>query len=505
MNLCSGGVHALAAIAAIASLSCSAFAASHLNQTGTQWYPCLEWSLTNATFEGNPFDVEAVATFRHPSGETRKTGLFYAESNVWKFRFTGTRTGTWTFSTSSADADLNGHAGEVTIAPNPNPKAHGFLIRAGNKWSWEGTDVAVVPQFVMYADLPDFAGKPEKIDRDIQTFLKEHGFNGFHVGVLARWFSFEHTTYDRIKSNDPNPDPRTFEALELLITKTHRAGGMVHLWAWGDEQRRMTPKKWGLNGKVDRRLQRYIAARLGPLPGWSIGYGFDLDEWTEAEDLRRWHQHMHQHLGWFHFLGARSGGPNHGMNHSGEQIYEGLDYAGYEHHRPTYQVYAAALDANPNKPVFSEDRFRVRRPSPYPEKDYDETLTRRGLWHSTMAGGVANIWGNLVRPSGAWEHREWIKTWARFVDTRFLKSLVRANELTDGVCLKTPDDTHFIFYKEDAESILLDLSRMKTERRFVAVDTLTGKEIIGRLSAERNVWKAPHKSDWAIAVGEFGN
>jgi hypothetical protein len=26
---------------------------------------------------------------------------------------------------------------------------------------------------------------------------------------------------------------------------------------------------------------------------------------------------------------------------------------------------------------------------------------------------------------------------------------------------------------------------------------------VGRLPAERQVWTAPHKSDWAIAVGEF--
>ena len=493
----------------LAAILCSGWiarAAPELNKTGTQWYPYIEWSLTNPSFDGNPYDLEAKATFRHASGETRTTGLFYAGDRTWKFRFTGIKTGNWSFATSSKDPELNGHSGEVTIVPNPDSKARGFLTRSGNKWAWQGADVAMVPQLVMYAELPEFAGKPEKIDRDIQTFLKEHGFNGFHVGVLARWLGFDHPSYDTIESSDPNPDPRTIEALELLITKTHQAGGMVHLWAWGDEQRHMSPEKWGINGKVDRRLQRYIAARLGPLPGWSMGYGFDLDEWVTKEDLRRWHEHMHQHMGWSHFLGGRSGGPNHGTDHRSWQIYEGLDYAGYEHHRPTYQVYAAALDANPNKPVFSEDRFRVRQPSPYPEKDYTEILTRRGLWDSTMAGGVANIWGSLVQPSGAYERKQWIQTWARFFEHRFLKELVRANDLTDGVCLKTPDNTRAIFYKEDAESIRLDLSRLRSEQPAIAVDALTGKEIdLEQLSPEQHVWKAPYKSDWAIAIGRFGS
>lgn len=475
--------------------------ASEFNQAGTQWFPFIEWSLTNASFEGNPYDIEATVTFRHPSGEIRRTGMFYAGDHIWTFRFTGTRTGTWTFVTTSADPALNGHSGEAAISPNPDPAAHGFLTRFGNKWGWEGTDAAFVPQLVMYDEPPTLAGK--KIERDIQSLLKDHGFNGFHLAVLARWFDFDQPSYDGIKSDDPNPDPRTFEALEMLITKTHRAGGMVHLWAWGDEQRHMTPIKWGMNGKVDRRLQRYIAARLGALPGWSMGYGFDLDEWVKENDLRLWHDEMHRHFGWFHFLGGRAGGPMHGTNHGGAQIYDGLDYAGYTHHRPTYEVYAAAMDANPDKPVFSEDRFRIRQPSPYPDKDYDEALTRRGLWHSTMAGGVANIWGNLVRPDGSYEHKEWIQTWARFFENRFLKELERANGLTDGVGLKTPDDGHFIFYKEDTDSIQLDLSSLKSEQPMIAVDTLTGKEIAGRFTAGRQVWHAPHESDWAIAIGNF--
>lgn len=482
----------------------SIHAAANLNKSGTQWYPYLEWSVTNKSVEGSAFDLPAVATVSHPSGESRRTGLFYAGKDIWKFRFTATRPGIWNFTTSSADPELNDHAGQVTITANPDPNAHGFLTHFGNKWGWEGTDRAMVPQLVMY-DRPEFARTPEQIDRDIQTFIKEHRFNGFHLGVLARWFAIDQESYDGIRSDDPNPDFRTFEALELLISKVHRAGGMVHLWAWGDEQRHMTPVKWGINGKVDRRLQRYIAARLGPLPGWSMGYGFDLDEWVQEADLRGWHDFLHEHFGWFHPLGGRSGGPNHGTDHQGWQISESLDYAGYEHHRPSYEVYLAALKANPQRPVLSEDRFRVRDPSPYPEKDYDETLTRRGLWHSTMAGGVGNIWGNLVNPGGVWKHKEWIQTRSRFFEKRFLKDLIVADGLSDGRCLKTSDNTRFIFYQENTNSIRLDLPTSARAGRAIAVDTLKAyKEIdLGTAPLKERAWKAPYKSDWAIAVGNF--
>jgi len=93
----------------------------------------------------------------------------------------------------------------------------------------------------MYAAPKYFHDNPNKIDTDIKSFLVEHGFNGFHVVGSCQWFDI-----DKLKSSEirvPNPDPRTFEALELLITKVHAAGGMVHLWMWGDEARRWTPRR----------------------------------------------------------------------------------------------------------------------------------------------------------------------------------------------------------------------------------------------------------------------
>ncbi len=310
-----------------------------LDRVGTLWAPYIEWSLENPTFEGNPFDVIATATFVHQqSGQKHTTGMFYESGDTWKFRFTGTRAGDWRFSTKSDDPELNGKKGTVTINRNRDPDISGFITNHGNKWARskgkEGESKAFVPQLVMYAAPKSFHNKPDKIDADINTILVEHGFNGFHVMGSCHWFDI-----DKLKSTEirePNPDRRTFEALELLITKVQAAGGMVHIWMWGDEARRWTPRRWGLNGEADQRLQRYLAARLGPLPGWTMGYGFDLNEWVTEKDLRMWHTHLHQHLGWPHLLGGRDVGPNQGLDHQKRQIYEGLDYSAYEHHRPTY-------------------------------------------------------------------------------------------------------------------------------------------------------------------------
>ena len=76
-----------------------------------------------------------------------------------------------------------------------------------------------------------------------------------------------------------------------MVVIAHRNGASLHMWAWGDESRRWTPiGVGGINGTPDRRLQRYIASRLGPLPGWTMGYGFDLQEWVSESQTQAWAQ-----------------------------------------------------------------------------------------------------------------------------------------------------------------------------------------------------------------------
>ena len=486
-------------------------AGASLDRSGTQWSPYLEWSFNNPTHSGNAYDLIATATFTHASsGEKRTTEMFYDGADTWKLRFTATRSGTWTFTTTSADSDLDGKSGTVTIQANPGEP--GFVTNFGNKWGRTGTDEAFVPQFVMYASPESYLNRAGKIDNDLNKWFGEHGFNGLHTIVGCGWFDISENNCQNLSSNNPNPDRETFAALELLITKVYKAGGVVHIWPWGDEQRGMTPTRYGINGTVDKRLQRYISARLGPLPGWTMGYGFDLNEWVTESQLRVWYAYMQDHMGWSHYLGARSEGPNQyepGVNFP--QIYEGLDYASYEQHKPMYDAYVATLAARPGKPAFSEDRFRIRdRGDP---KDYDMQETRQGLWASYMAGGVAGIWGNLLGVQIQWDgsvaypNPEWIKTNALFFEDRFLKDLQRCNSLTDGYCLRGPSNSNFIFYRENTSSIQMDLSKMAGAQPAIAVDAKKAyQEIdVGSLNPQDQTWIAPYKSDWAIAVGAFGN
>lgn len=481
--------------------------AGTLDRTGTQWAPYIEWTVENSTYSGNPFDLIATATFVHgASGETHTTELFYDGGSSWKFRFTGTRQGTWTVKTTSSDPDLNGLTGNITVNPSFNPNILGFVTNSGKTWVRQvdgvGKVEAFVPQLVMVNGPQGYYNNPTAVDSEIDRFLHTHGFNGFHILVTCRWAKLEEQQCANI--SDRNPDPRTFEALELVITKVHAAGGVVHLWAWGDDQRGWTPKIWGLNGNDDRRIQRYIAARLGPLPGWTMGYGFDNWEWVSQNELSQWYAFMHAHLGWSHLLGARA------TTNTLDQLYEGFDYSGYEQHQPDYNTYVETIEKRPGKPSFSEDRFRIR--NSHPDKDYTYEMVRRGLWQSTMAGGVANIWGDLTNHAGAndgtdttasFPNPEWIKTHSVFFKNRFHQDLVRCNTLTDGVCLKLLDKTRYMFYKENTSTIAMNLTELSGIQGGVAVDTtLPYAEIhLGNINPSNQTWTAPYSSDWAIAIG----
>ncbi len=474
-----------------------------MDKSGKMWTP-IEWSLENPTFKGNPYDLIATATFVHTkSGKKHTTGMFYAgKGKTWKFRFTGTRTGKWTFTTASGDPDLAGKSGWVIVKPNSDPKIKGFLTTRGGKFARQVGDSGKLEavRFNVYMN-GGMGFRVHKKDglKNLDAYLrdtKQYGFDTIFVIVANSWFKSGTLSYRQHKSK--NPDPATFERLEKLIMTLHSQGFHLHIWAWGDEQRKWTPiGVGGINGIPDKRLQRYIAARLGPLPGWSMGYGFDLQEWVSEKQVGEWAAYMHRHLGWRHLLCARG------------RTHKELDVISYSHSGPkTYRDVVKVMNKDVKRPHFYEERFTYKR-----WNKYDMRTTRRHLWWYTMAGGMGSWWGFFGKGGNVYDpekfkypNPEQLLTCARFWNDRFLLDMARENKLSDGYCLKTKSNTRFVFYKEDAVSIKMDLSKMTGVQKAVAVDTLKPyKEIpLGKLKGENQTWKAPYKSDWAIAVGEFG-
>lgn len=487
-----------------------------LDRTATQWAPYEEWTLSNPSFSGNPFDLVATATFTHEaSGERRTTEMFYAGGSDWKFRFTGTRTGRWTFATASDDPELDGWTGTVTVEPVPDSAVRGFLVARGRKLArMDGNGTVEGFQLKVFADgnlevhrrFGYGAGSPvtrfgdERFVRAYVEKALDHGANWIFFSPRNEFLRVGAVAHDQHDSEDP--DLEAFRAIETAITVAHGMGAGVHLWAWGDEQRRWTPVglPGGVNGPVDRRLQRYVAARLGPLPGWTMSYGFDLSEWVSPAEVEAWAGYLEDRMGWDHLLMARGG------------AYDGpsLDVQSLGGPGPAGPPEVLARMAAADRPVMEEERFLHRRRFGGVLYDMDHTIDL--WWWMSMGGGMSGFWGtSFACPEGdpcpEYPRSEWMRIHAEFWEDRFRLDLEPANHLTDGLALADPGGERFVFYREGATSLTMDLSGAASgSLPAVAVDARGDayREIdVGPLTAATRRWTAPYASDWVVAVGEF--
>ncbi|MEM7012173.1 MAG: hypothetical protein AAF585_11875 [Verrucomicrobiota bacterium] len=191
-----------------------------------------------------------------------------------------------------------------------------------------------------------------------------------------------------------------------------------------------------------------------------------------------------------------------------------MDFANYEHHRPDYEVFCAAIDATPNLPVFSGDRIRVRNENRKKDPTPDEI--RRMMYQSVMAGGVGGTWGYLIENGesaigpGSWSfpNREQLKAFCRFffTDQRFTADMERVKDLGDGdrvVALADPTRKRFLIYGEEVNSITLRMEPDSGKLPVSAIDTKKPYELIdlGELDEEAATISLPYSSDWAVTVG----
>ncbi len=482
---------------------------------GVMW-ECMEWSIEDVSHSGNPFGVVARVTFTHgDSGNKRVTEMYYDGDDTWRFRFAGTRYGKWTFKTSSDVADLDGRSGTVTISENPDRNVKGFLTHVGNKYAIQMTDETDLKGYlfnvymsrVKYpAFLDEFGTDPKQVEKKAKVCLEEALANGFEiifVHVNNNWFKLGVRKHN--KHDSENPDPAAFRVLERIIKTVHGSGGRVHIWAWGDESRKWTPKgvPGGINGNVDRRLQRYIAARLGPLPGWTMGYGFDLHEWTNTKQLNDWAAYVHEHLGWQHLLcarGHRLEGPDNINSYDG--FGRNVELTTTAHGPANYHEIVEDMDGDKTRPHLYEERHSYKRSG----FNLDMEGTRRLLWWETMAGGIGGFFGFYPDSPYPYPNPEQLRTHYTFwhKTSRFVLDMQRANGMSkDSYVLLARSGKNCVFYKEDASKIHMDLSRMPESQPAIAIDTKKEyTEIdIGTLESKKHTWKAPYRSDWAIAVG----
>lgn len=479
------------------------------------------------------FDVEAVASFTNTaSGESFVTEGYYdggADGNaIYRFRFTPTSLGTWSLLTTSAVPALDGLSGTVDAVPSEDPHLYGFLTTAAGRFvapvAGTGEQVGIAYQVFMHGGSPleDLGSLPtgdEELRSALADLLDEaasYGFPAIFVGVWHQWFELGTSRSDRHFSVDP--DPATFRVLEILCNMAHQRGMFVHIWLWGDEQRSWSPRgipadadvpgdSGGVNGAADRRLQRYLAARLGPLPNWVLGYGFDLYEWADEAEVLAWAEYLQARLARPHLLTAieqRSssrtvfdlGSATLGLVSDAATAEAALESGG-EVSAALYAAAVAALEAAGGKPVIFENRFLFQR-----RDVWTMDATRRALWAVTLAGGVAAIWGvdwDLQLP---FSHPEQLLTYQEFWSGRLRGDMVSSVREDGSLSLIDGANGHGVIYAQATD--VISLPALPPGVTAWAVDTRASYQ---RLPIEATLdgpepgsWRAPHVSDWAVAL-----
>ena len=386
------------------------------------------------------WDVEGSCLWTHESGAARRTSLlWYSGSNhTYVYRFGAALPGRWSGKTASSVAALNDLKLTVTVGPSRNATRTGWSGQLSNEsGAWvrqkgpDGKLVKRTPILIMMPDVRSWHNDLGRMRAFVNEFYENHGFNGGHLSTVGLgWFDV--TSKENLRGAPPTPDVRTFAALEGAAAEWSERGGWLHIWMWGKgDAGDFSKLPGGHSGPHSKRINRYIAARLGPVPGWSMGIGWDVEFWADESKLKWWLDDLVPQLGgWHHWIGHRYSDSDIGKGHDpepanrGEYLERGIrwstlrpgheQYAGWEHWSTVTSDSAIekARAVFPDRPILSEDRFRQRQ-GVWRQKDMrsdDDILKEIPRWANR---GVGAIYGRLLQPgtegSEPWPNKTAIK------------------------------------------------------------------------------------------------
>jgi hypothetical protein len=325
----------------------------------------------------------------------------------------------------------------VEVKPSPNPKRTGWsgqIPSDPTAWAHQkgeaGKLVKRTPVLVMMPDVQEWHDHLEEVRKFIAEFNDTHGFNGGHISTIGRGW-FEAASNGPLKDAPEAPDVKTFTALETAAAEWSERGGWLHIWMWGKGDYGDFDKlPGGYNGPRSKRINHYIAARLGPVPGWSMGLGWDVEFWADKTKIKWWRDDLVPQLGgWHHWVGFRYSDSDIGKGHdpepanNGEYLERGIEwstirpaneqYVGWEHWctKTSDAEIDEAHKVFPKRPMMSEDRFRTRG-NGWREKDLrteDDILKEIPRWATR---GIGAIYGKLEKGkpgSVPWTNKNEIK------------------------------------------------------------------------------------------------
>ncbi len=495
------GIHAICAgiLTLFVMATMSLNATDYGNTSVTKYGDVLEWSAENASYSGNPFDVVVTVRYTHTStGTVRELAAFYDGDTSWRWRFWPELEGEWTFTTTADgsngttnDPELHGHTGSITVTSALTSDAKGLVYADGTQFALQRADrddafLLNIYEMGYGREAPEYCltRMDYFTESNVNTRYQEHidlckeaGMNTLQIFMSEVGGVWHH-------SSTGNPNLTTFELLDTMFAMNRAQDIRVHFWQWGDGGAHAP------EGDALVRLTRYIGARLGPQPRWTMSYGYDGIPSSLASNWAITHREA---CGWPHLLWGR------GWSHTE------LDaLANDDRKEVASDPYGHALNLIQNsdgRPIVYERRWWVDRDG------FTGPKTIQAMWEFAMAGGAASWWGERSDNGDYYtaDEKTQLQTHLTFWHTkrRFLRGMVPV-DLGDAYCLAL-GSSNYVAYRRDADSITIDLSGAADSLEAIAVDTsATYSEIdLGTLSPENQTINLPHVSHWALGIGDF--
>ena len=222
-----------------------------------------------------------------------------------------------------------------------------------------------------------------------------NGFNGLHLYIQEDFFDFGATSFEDI--NTENINDECFVRLNTLAAKLSEKKLWLHFWLWGDVENKSHPSViFGKNSPTEQSIYARLGLALNRQRNrTSIGYGWDANEFLNLIDVEMWRANMRLVFGNEFPLLIRT--------KKGEYN-DFFPVASLEHIRPTEEDLRRLNEQYPDKPKFSEDRWRATEHPDYDSErhGFNRNITEEEqlviLWNCTFNGGIAGIYGKL--PNG---------------------------------------------------------------------------------------------------------
>ncbi len=435
-------------------------------------------------WQGNPHDLSFQGLFTSPSGKQMRHHGFYDGQDKWKIYFMPNEVGRWTYRTVCAAETLDGLRGAFECVPSdlkgsvlPDPLKP-------NRWKTTEGD-HVMPLIWGVGSYHDGRahfrahGADHPLVMRALMHAREVRATWLHTCAIvlkrddwAEHFPMEAMPYLEGKEGI-HFNPVFWDNLNSRMDAARDLDMGAYVMLYTDDGLR--PDRLGIrpHSAEERRLYRYLMARLAPYPLILWDSGIDISEYRDAvwiDDFTDW---FHQNDPWRHPVSSRHGGGS-GSVIPARQTYESLGGAFLPSRADLLLQFGKPF------PTAHTDHWRIF----IPRGAWDNDKIRKALWRCALSGGQAPF---PDYSQGPFEEDAFLQGKKSIVMVmRFI-----AEELRHGLGGLEPDDAIIIrgegaivahhpgyevlVFNETPGSFSLDLSRFDAHIRYRWLNTKNGR------------------------------